>query len=410
MAIHNKKDDARNFGFIHKLLIDQVEDSEKETIKLCNSQIQSTSPEEITQEEYLINMGPQHPSTHGVLRLVVSLQGEIVKSVQPHIGYIHRGIEKMCEKNTYQQIIHLTDRLDYLSAHINNEAVCLCVEKALEVEVPDRVKVIRTILDELTRIASHQLWWCVMGMDLGALTTFFYGLRDREKILDIFEESCGARLLPSFNTPGGFMTDIHPNFQKRVKEFLAYFKPKLVEYDELLSGNIIFQERTKKVGFLSKEDAINFGVTGPSGRASGFACDVRKVAPYSAYDRVDFKEITFTQGDSFYRYQARMDEMRESMKIIEQLIDNIPEGSHTVKMKPIIKLPAGEYYQRVEATRGEFGVYIISDGGKNPFRVKLRSPNFANLSVLNHIIKNYKIADLVAIMSSLDLVIPDIDR
>jgi NADH-quinone oxidoreductase subunit D/NADH-quinone oxidoreductase subunit C/D len=362
------------------------------------------------QEEYVINMGPQHPSTHGVLRLVVSLKGEIVKNVEPHIGYVHRGIEKMCESITYPQIIHLTDRMDYLSAHINNEAVCLNVEKALEVEIPERVKVIRTIMSELTRIQSHQLWWASFGMDLGGLTCFFYGLRDREKVMDIFEETCGGRMLVSYNCPGGLMYDIHPNFQKRVKEFIKYFRKTLPEYDQLLSGNIIFQERTRGIGRLSLQDAISYGVTGPTGRASGFSCDVRKHEPYSAYDRVKFNEVLFNDGDTYHRYIARIEEMRESMNIVDQLIDNIPEGPFAVKMKPVIKLPEGEYYQRVETARGELGIYIISDGNKNPYRVKFRSPNFVNLSVLNLISKDFKIADLVAIGGSLDLVIPDIDR
>lgn len=362
------------------------------------------------QEEYVVNMGPQHPSTHGVLRLVVSLKGEIVKGLKPHIGYIHRGIEKMCESITYPQIIHLTDRMDYLSAHINNEAVCLNVERALEVDIPDRIKVIRTIMSELTRIQSHQLWWASFGMDLGGLTCFFYGLRDREKIMDIFEETCGGRMLVSYNCPGGLMYDIHPNFQNGVKEFIKYFRKTLPEYDQLLSGNVIFMERSKGIGKLSLEDAISYGITGPSARASGLSCDVRKHEPYSAYDRITFKEILHTGGDTYWRYIARIDEMWESMNIIEQLIDNIPEGPYAVKMKPVIKLPEGEYYQRVETARGELGVYIISDGNKNPYRVKFRSPNFVNLSVLNHIAKGFKIADLVAIGGSLDLVIPDIDR
>jgi NADH-quinone oxidoreductase subunit D/NADH-quinone oxidoreductase subunit C/D len=365
-------------------------------------------PEE--QQEYVINMGPQHPSTHGVLRLVVSLKGETVVSVQPHIGYIHSGIEKMCESLAYPQIIHLTDRMDYLSAHINNEAVCLTVEKALQVEIPERVKVIRTIMAELTRIQSHQLFWATFGMDLGALTTFFYGLRDRELILDIFEETTGGRMIVSYSCPGGLMYDIHPNFQKRVKDFIKYFRKKLPEYDQLLTGNVIFRERTKNIGRLSLENAISYGVTGPSGRASGFASDVRKLEPYSAYDRVTFKEITHTEGDTYTRYWCRMQEMWESMDIIDQLIDNIPEGPFAVKMKPVIKLPEGEYYQRVETARGELGVYIISDGNKNPYRVKFRSPNFSNLSVLNEIAAGFKIADLVAIGGSLDLIIPDIDR
>jgi NADH-quinone oxidoreductase subunit D len=361
-------------------------------------------------DDYIINVGPQHPSTHGVLRLEVCLLGETVKYMIPHIGYIHRGIEKMCESDTYAQIIHLTDRLDYLSAHINNEAVCLCVENALQVEVPDRVKYIRTILDELNRLASHQLWWAAFGMDLGALTTFFYGLRDREEILDIFEESFGSRLLHSFNTPGGLMHDVHPNFQKRTKEFITHFRKKLPEYKQLLTDNVIFHQRSKGIGIMTKEQAIANGVTGPSGRGSGFSCDVRKHAPYSAYPMVQFEEKLQTEGDSFARYIVRMDEMWESMKIIEQLIDNIPQGDYTAKMKPVLRLPAGEYFQRVEAARGEFAVYIVSDGNKTPYRMKFRSPNFSNLFVLNELSAGGKIADLVAISGSLDLVIPDIDR
>ncbi len=368
------------------------------------------SSDKIHTDQYLVNMGPQHPSTHGVLRLLVRLEGEKVHHIQPHVGYIHSGIEKMCESISYPQIIHLTDRMDYLSAHMNNEAVCLCVENALQVEVPERVKYIRTIMDELTRLASHQLWWCVMGMDLGALTTFFYGLRDREHILDIFEETCGARMTVNYNVPGGLMFDIHPNFQKRVKDFIVEFRKKLPEYDKLLTGNVIFQERTNDIGYLSKEDAIAWGVTGPSGRASGFSCDVRKHQPYSAYPLVKFEEKMDTKGDTFTRYRLRMEEMYESMHIIEQLIDNIPEGDYAVKMKGVVKLPEGEFYQRVESARGEFGVYIVSDGKKNPYRVKFRSPGFSNLFALNKMAAGHKIADLVAIMSTLDLVIPDIDR
>ena len=266
------------------------------------------------------------------------------------------------------------------------------------------------LMSELTRIQSHQLWWASFGMDLGALTCFFYGLRDREKILDIFEETCGGRMIVSYNCPGGLMYDIHPNFQRRVKDFIKYFRKVLPEYDQLLSGNVIFEERSKGIGKLTLEDAISYGVTGPSGRASGFSCDVRKHEPYSAYDRVKFNEILYSEGDTYCRYMARIEEMRESMNIIEQLIDNIPEGPYAVKMKPIIRLPEGEYYQRVETARGELGVFIISDGNKNPYRLKLRSPNFANLSVLDLISRGFKIADLVAIGGSLDLVIPDIDR
>ncbi len=361
-------------------------------------------------QEYFVNMGPQHPAAHGVLRLLLTIDGEIIKNVDPDLGYIHRSIEKMCERDSYQQVVHLTDRMDYLSSHINNEAVCLAVENGLELEVSDRVKVIRTIISELTRLASHQLWWGVMGMDVGALTTYFYAFRDRELINDIFEETCGARLTMNYNIPGGLMFDIHPNFVKRTKEFIAHFKTKLPEYDKLLTGNIIFQKRTKGVGVLTKEDAISFGVSGPVARGSGFANDVRKYHPYSAYDRVEFKEALFTEGDSFARYRVRIMEMWESMSIIEQLIDNIPDGEYKTPTKAVIKLPKGEFYQRVETARGELGVYINSTGTKNPYRVKFRSPGFSNLSVLNHIAKGAKIADLVATMASFDFVIPDIDR
>ncbi|AKQ45156.1 NADH dehydrogenase [Rufibacter radiotolerans] len=361
-------------------------------------------------EEYFINMGPQHPATHGVLRLLLTIDGEVIKKVEPDLGYIHRSIEKMCERNSYQQIIHLTDRLDYLSSHINNEAVCLAVENALGVEIPERAKVVRTIIGELTRIASHCLWWGVLGMDVGALTTYFYGFRDREMINDIFEETCGARLTMNYSLPGGLMFDIHPNFISRVKAFITHFRSKLPEYDTLLTNNVIFQKRTKGVGVLSKEAAISYGASGPVGRASGYSCDVRKHHPYSALNKVTFKEILKTEGDTFARYQVRIEEMWESLSIIEQLIDNIPEGNFQVATDAVIKLPKGEFYQKVETARGELGVFIISTGTKNPYRLKFRSPGLSNLSLLNHIAVGGKVGDLVASMATLDLVIPDIDR
>ena len=367
-------------------------------------------PNNFKSEEYFINMGPQHPATHGVLRLLLTIDGEIIKKVEPDLGYIHRSIEKMCERDSYQQIVHLTDRMDYLSSHINNEAVCLTVENALELEIPDRVKVIRTLMGELTRLSSHMLWWGVMGMDVGALTSYFYAFRDREMINDIFEETCGARLTMNYNVPGGLMHDIHPDFVKRVKEFVAHFKTKLPEYDRLLTGNVIFQKRTKGVGVLTKEDAINYGASGPVGRGSNYSCDVRKHHPYSAYDRVNFNEALETAGDSFARYQVRIKEMWESLSIIEQLIDNIPEGPTKVATDAVIKLPKGDFYQKVETARGELGVYIISTGTKNPYRVKFRSPGLSNLSLLNHIAVGGKIGDLVASMATIDIVVPEIDR
>jgi len=365
---------------------------------------------DLKSQEYFLNMGPQHPATHGVLRLILTMDGELVKNIEPDLGYIHRSIEKQCEFEGYKQIIHLTDRMDYLSAHINNEAVALAVEKGLELEVPERVKVIRTLMGELTRIASHLLWWGVMGMDVGALTTFMYAFRDREMINDIMEETCGARLTMSYSIPGGVMFDLHPNFQKRVKAFIPHLRKVIPQYHELLTGNVIFQKRMNGIGKLSYEDAISLGATGPVARGSGVISDVRKFAPYSALDRVNFKEIIYTGGDNMARYHVRMDEMLESLNIIEQLIDNIPDDGIQAKTKALIKLPKGEYLQRVETARGDLGVYIVSDGKKNPYRVKFRSPGFSNLNTLIEIGKGHLIADLVAIISTLDFVVPDIDR
>ncbi len=366
--------------------------------------------DQLKTQEYFLNMGPQHPATHGVLRLLLKLDGEIIRNVDMDLGYIHRSIEKMAERDTYKQIVHLTDRLDYLSAHMNNEAVCLLVEKATGIEVNDRIKVIRTIMDELTRLASHLLWWGVMGMDIGALTTFMYGFREREMINDIFEETCGARLTMNYNVIGGVRYDLHENFVKRVKELIKQMKKVLPEYNRLLSKNVIFRKRLEGVGYISKEDAIAYGLNGPTARGSGVSCDIRKIHPYSAYDRVEFNEILYNEGDSYARYMVRMDEMRESVSILEQLIDKIPEGEHRVKTKAVIKLPAGDYLQRVESARGDFGVYVKSTGDKTPYRLKFRSPGFANLTALNKMSQGFKIADLVAILSTIDIVVPDIDR
>ncbi len=360
--------------------------------------------------ELVINVGPQHPATHGVLHLVITLQGETIQKIEPHLGYIHRSIEKMCESLSYRQFIYVTSRMDYLSAHINNHACALCIEKGLQLEIPPRAQVIRVLMGELTRIASHELWWGAMAMDLGAFTPFFYAFRERETINDIMEETCGARLTMNYMVPGGVMYDLHPNFQKRVKNFIQLFNSKIDEYDDLVTGNIIFQNRTKGVGVLSKEDAVSFGCTGPVGRGSGVQCDIRKLYPYEVYDKVQFDEIIETGGDSFSRYMVRVKELRQSIRIIGQLIDNIPEGDFQAKTKAVLKLPKGEFYSRVETARGEFGVYIVSEGGTTPYRIKFRSPGFSNLSALGHISRGCKIGDLMAIMGTLDLVIPDIDR
>lgn len=361
-------------------------------------------------DEMVVNVGPQHPATHGVLHLRITLHGEVIKKVEPHLGYIHRSIEKMCESLSYRQFIYSTSRMDYLSSHINNHGCALCVEQGLEVEVPLRAQYIRVVMDELTRIASHCLWWGAMAMDVGALTPFFLAFREREMINDIMEETCGARLTMNYMVPGGVMFDLHPNFQRRVKEFIRHFRSKIHEYDALVTGNVIFQNRMKKIGTLSRADAISYGCTGPTARASGVACDIRKIYPYEIYAQVEFEEIIRTEGDSMARYLVRLDEIRQSLHILDQLIDNIPEGDIQAKTKAVLKLPKGEYYSRVETARGEFGVYIVSEGGTTPYRIKFRSPGFSNLSVLDHIARGQKIGDLVAMMGTLDLVIPDIDR
>ena len=316
----------------------------------------------------------------------------------------------MCESLTYPQTLALTDRLDYLGAHQNRHALCMCIEKAMGLEIPERARYIRTIMDELNRLSSHLLFWSTLCMDLGALTAFFYGFRDREKVLDMMEETTGGRLIQNYNVIGGVARDIHPNLVGRIKDFIKYLPPMLKEYDEVFTGNVIAQQRLKGIGILSREDAISYGVTGPSGRASGWSCDVRKHAPYGVYDKVQFNEVLRTGGDSFDRYMVRVDEIRESLHILEQLVDAIPEGDFAVKTKPIIKLPEGCYSSSVEASRGEFGVYIESRGEKFPYRVKFRPTGLPLVSVVDPLVRGNKIADLIAIGGSLDYVVPDIDR
>ncbi len=362
------------------------------------------------EEDYIVNIGPQHPSTHGVMHFRTSLDGEIVKKIDVHSGYIHRGIEKLCESMTYPQMLHLTDRLDYLSANINRHALCMCIEKATEIEVPERAQYIRTIMDELQRISSHLLAWATHCNDLGATTAFIYGMREREHILDIFDKTCGGRLIINQNVVGGVMFDIYPDFQKDVKAFIPYMRGRLKEYDNFFSHNTIALGRMVHIGLLSREDAISYGVTGPAGRASGWSCDVRRYKPYALYDRVEFKEIVRYEGDSYARYLNRLDEITQSLHIIEQLIDHIPSGEICAKVKPIIRIPAGQFFQSVETGKGEFGVFIESGGDKNPYRVKFRSPSLSAVSVIPLISKGTFLSDLIGITGSMDFVIPDIDR
>lgn len=361
-------------------------------------------------EEFVVNIGPQHPATHGVLRFRTSLDGEEVKKIDLYCGYIHRGVEKLCEKLTYPQTIHFYDRMDYFSALPNEHCVCACIEKALGIEVPRRAQVIRVMVDELSRIASHLLFFGTYCMDLGATTALFYGMRERETILNILEATTGARMSFNYNTIGGVRADLYPTFQEKVKEFLAIMPERLKEYHQLVTGNIIFQNRLKGVGVLSKEDAVNYGVAGPSGRASGWACDLRKTNPYSIYSELDFEQVVLDGCDSFDRYLVRLKEIEQSCKILEQLVDNIPEGDYCAKVPKIIKLPEGHWYQEVEACRGIFGVYIDSKGEKSPYRMKVNGTCLRLAGVVDHLTRGEKIADLITIGGSLDYVVPEIDR
>ncbi|MDE6422090.1 MAG: NADH-quinone oxidoreductase subunit D, partial [Muribaculaceae bacterium] len=358
-------------------------------------------------DEYVVNIGPQHPSTHGVMRFRASIDGENVKKLDVVSGYIHRGIEKLSEGLTYPQILHFTDRMDYMSAHQNRHCLCMCIEKALGLEVPRRAEVLRVMMDELMRISSHLLAFGCTAMDLGATTAFFYGFREREMILDIFEKTCGARMSMNYNVIGGVIADAHPDFVKDVKELIRIMPERLKEYHKVFSGNIIAMNRLKGVGILPKKDAINYCITGPSGRGSNWSNDCRKKHPYSIYPELKFDEVLLDGCDSYSRYMVRMKEIEQSCRILEQLVDNIPEGDIRAQVPKVIKLPAGCWYQQVEASRGTFGVYIESDGGKNPYRVHFQSPCFNLVGVMDLTTRGHMIADIITIWAALDFVIPD---
>jgi NADH-quinone oxidoreductase subunit D len=361
-------------------------------------------------EEYFVNMGPQHPSTHGVLRLVLKLDGETVLQVIPHLGYIHRAKERMAEWDTYPQIIHLTDRMDYLSGMLCNWAFCLPVEKLQGIQIPERAEYIRVLMGELNRLSSHCLWFGAYGMDLGAATAFFYGFRERELIVDLFEAVTGARLNYEFIRVGGVAKDITEDFIPRVKDICETLKRALVEYEGLVYKNIIFQERTKGIGILTKERALSYGCSGPLLRGSGVKFDLRKNDPYSIYDRFKFEIPVGEKGDCWDRSVVRLEEMRQSIKIIEQAITQIPDGPVMAPGLKAIRPPKGEAYTRVETARGDMGVYLVSEGGTKPYRMKFRSACFSNLSCLAEVSVGWKVADVVSILGSIDLVIPDIDR
>lgn len=362
------------------------------------------------EDDFVVNIGPQHPATHGVLRFRTAVDGETIKKIDVYMGYIHRGIEKICEGLTYPQTLHFMDRMDYFSAHNYHHGLCMTIEQAAGIEVSRRVQVIRVIMDELSRIASHCLFIGTFCMDLGATTMLFYTLRVREQILDIMDKTCGARMTFNYDTIGGVMQDLHPDFVKDVKALLAVLPANLKEYDKLFTGNVITRNRMEGVGYMSREDAVTWSVTGPSGRASGWACDIRKTNPYSIYQELDFEQVVMHEGDAMARFKVRMKEIEESAKIIAQLIDNIPDGEIQAKVSKVFKLPAGHWFRTVEGCRGAFGVYLESDGTVNPYRIKLVPPCLPAAAAVDHLTRGQKIADLITIGGSLDYIVPDIDR
>ncbi len=382
-----------------------------------------------------ISMGPQHPSTHGVLRLELVLDGEMIVKCTPDIGYLHTGMEKLFEYKKYQQGIVITDRMDYLNPLGNNLGYVMAVEKLLGLEIPERAQVIRVLMCEMQRIASHLVWLGTHALDIGAMTVFFYCFREREKILNMIEAASGGRLTPSYFRIGGLMMDLPAGFERRVKQFTDDFPAALGEFHTLLSGNTIFQSRTKGVGIISAEDAIDWGITGPSLRGSGVALDIRRANPYTGYETYDFEVPVEHDCDVWSRYMVRMREMAESLKIVKQAASRLKPGSikadapkvvlpereamkthmdalihHFLIVAEGFNVPAGEVYQAIEGSKGELGVYVKSDGGPRPSRVHVRGPSFVNLSALPHMVQGEMVADVVAIIGSIDIVLGEIDR
>lgn len=361
-------------------------------------------------EDFVVNIGPQHPATHGVLRFRTAVDGETIKKIDVYMGYIHRGIEKLCESLTYPQTLPFMDRMDYFSAHNYHHGLCATIEKAAGITISERAQVIRVMMDELSRIASHCLFIGTYCMDLGATTMLFYTLRVREQILDIMEKTCGARMTFNYDCIGGVMQDIAPDFVADVKALLEILPKNIKEYNKIFTGNVIARNRMEGVGVLSRQDAISYGITGPSGRASGWACDMRKEKPYSIYSQLDFQQVVAEEGDSMARFKVRLQEMEQSAHILEQLVDNIPEGEYCVKVPKMLKLPKGAWFDMYEGCRGVFGVYVESDGTTKPYRLKLVPPCLNLAAVVDHITRGEKIADLITIGGSLDYIVPDMDR
>ncbi len=389
----------------------------------------------LTGETMLLNMGPQHPSTHGVLRLLLELDGETIVNCIPDIGFLHTGIEKNMEAKTYQKAEVMTDRLDYMNTMGNNLAYVMAVEKLVDLDVPVRAQALRVILTELQRIASHLVWLGAFGLDLAAMSVFLYCFRDREQVLNIFELVSGQRMMTTYFRPGGVWRDVPVEFEKAVRDFLKIFPRRVDEYERLMTKNPIFVDRLIGIGYLDKDVAIQYGVTGPTLRASGVDWDLRKARPYCGYEQYDFNVPTRTEGDTYARYLVRIDEFRESLKIIEQAMNKLPIGPVRSENRKFVPPPRSEIgssmealihhfklwtegfpapkasiYSAVESPRGELGLMLEGDGGPKPYRVHLRTPSFDNLAVLSQIVKGHLVADLVAILASIDIVLGDIDR
>jgi NADH-quinone oxidoreductase subunit D len=362
-------------------------------------------------DQLVLNMGPQHPSTHGVLRVVLRLDGERVVDADVVIGYLHRGIEKLSEARDYTQIVLLTDRMDYLAAITNNIGYVETVEKMMGLEVPRRALYLRTLMSELQRVASHLVWLGTHAMDIGATTVFLYAFRERELILDLFEEYCGARLTYNSMRIGGLPQDIPPGWDKKLREFCDIQEQKIAEYETLLTQNRIWLDRTRDVGVISAADAIAIGLSGPPLRGSGVMRDIRKDEPYAAYKEFEFDIPLGTRGDTYDRYLVRLEEMYQSLRIIRQALDGLPEGPVIGKVPRLIKPPAGETYHAIEAPKGELGYFIASDGKSlSPYRFRVRPPSFCNLQALRTLVRGHLVADVVAIIGTLDIVLGEVDR
>jgi NADH-quinone oxidoreductase subunit D len=360
--------------------------------------------------ELVLNMGPQHPSTHGVLRVILKLDGEKVRGTECVIGYLHRGVEKIAENRTYTMFNPYVDRMDYVAAVSNGLGYCEAVEKLLNIEAPPRANYVRVILTELNRLASHMLWLGTHALDIGAITPLFYTFRDREEILKIYEKYCGARLTTHAFRIGGCQYETYDGFETDVKKFVTFVTPKIDEYEELLTTNRIWVERTKGVGVISGPDCIDLGVTGPVLRASGVKWDIRKAKPYAAYSQFQFEIPTGQNGDTYDRYLVRIAELRQSLRIISQAVEGIPEGPIMAKVPKVLKPPVGEIYHSIEAPKGELGYFIVSDGSTQPYRVRVRPPSFVNLQALDKMVRGQLVADVVAVIGTLDIVLGEVDR